>query len=55
MNYAVEGQLQDPAKVVREFRAAHGLQKRLALTRPPCAILNSFVGPNTIQCEKVKP
>ena len=25
MNYAVEGQLQDPAKVVREFRAAHGL------------------------------
>jgi osmoprotectant transport system substrate-binding protein len=25
MNYAVEGQLQDPAKVVRQFRAAHNL------------------------------
>lgn len=25
LNYAVEGQLQDPAAVVRQFRAAHGL------------------------------
>jgi len=25
MNYAVEGQLQDPPEVVRQFRAAHGL------------------------------